>query len=764
LTCAIEEKEFDETSGIILITLLMLVLIGCFGAWGWCTYKEMMKPPEAPEQRFHPEKISYRGPRDEGADIGVVPFWHKQVDTDEPEDTPWDIKAKASFLSESFDNAIKMTTPAGGDQSMTCARAMFDHLKAKSYVTGKITLSAVDYNALDARSQLKAAVEKSSRKTIASALHTSVDNVFVRLYPGFKIEYTIVTSSRQSPQTMALLKSSITEKLPTNFERNFCSIPDIGLCLTSKHTRPEFTEPTAAPSQQGEYDSDWKAKLAVTRAKFTDPQLADALKQTESALLLEHIPEIDVENEWSDNFDGEGLNKYGVVLMLVRDELAGTTTWTDKLKTFFDLETGNVKESHLAEWHDLVRTARHRMVEATFHSGPQWEAAEETKVQTQAYSSGMSALEREAYMLFPVPGWTRIAHSEARNAIVLDLPLQSVIKLAEGGTRVRIQRAGRPSDAVQSRPRTYPIENLRHGERIGCGRELRREDVDSTWICNNPNRCAILDCLWHAPIPPSGLDVRMDKCLYEAKENTKGLVWNAGCPISMPWDGQMSGPQKSTNLEVFVDSVETRCLHIKIVSVGANEARMALNERQDYIPMRHPGSSASVEKVEYWFNENKATIATGTGINICMIDPHSEKMVTFWYEARQADANDRIVDLIEGRADGTLLLLGIKGSGLEILNDKAKEALRSCGCTLEVFPAGQSYALIGCKGGFALDERIGAEAANPGAAGFIQMCPGLGAQHNWAIDMKPESGNSKDTCKGKKMPPLYKGGGAMNHV
>ncbi len=68
------------------------------------------------------------------------------------------------------------------------------------------------------------------------------------------------------------------------------------------------------------------AMEAVLRSKFTNPDLADALKSTGDAYLLEHNMFDDLDDFWSDNCDGSGRNELGLALMRLRDELNGQTS------------------------------------------------------------------------------------------------------------------------------------------------------------------------------------------------------------------------------------------------------------------------------------------------------------------------------------------------------------------------------------------------------------------------------------------------------
>jgi len=77
------------------------------------------------------------------------------------------------------------------------------------------------------------------------------------------------------------------------------------------------------------YGNKWKGMLAVLRAKFQRPSpLSQALLQTGEAFLLNHCPTEGLDNLWSDNYSGEGSNLLGMALLLLRDELGASGTWT----------------------------------------------------------------------------------------------------------------------------------------------------------------------------------------------------------------------------------------------------------------------------------------------------------------------------------------------------------------------------------------------------------------------------------------------------
>lgn len=80
-------------------------------------------------------------------------------------------------------------------------------------------------------------------------------------------------------------------------------------------------------SAPGQTNHDWAgfgqigAMEAVLESKFADPALADALKATGQAYLLEHNQYDDLDDFWSDNCDGRGQNQLGLALMRLRAEI-----------------------------------------------------------------------------------------------------------------------------------------------------------------------------------------------------------------------------------------------------------------------------------------------------------------------------------------------------------------------------------------------------------------------------------------------------------
>jgi len=61
----------------------------------------------------------------------------------------------------------------------------------------------------------------------------------------------------------------------------------------------------------------------IVTEKFKDPKLKGLLLATKGAELVEHNPVVGRDKTWSDNHDGSGENKLGIILMQVRQSLGG---------------------------------------------------------------------------------------------------------------------------------------------------------------------------------------------------------------------------------------------------------------------------------------------------------------------------------------------------------------------------------------------------------------------------------------------------------
>lgn len=131
-----------------------------------------------------------------------------------------------------------------------------------------------------------------------------------------------------------------------------------------KHVRlKEHSDPTFAG-----FGSAWRAMLAVQEAKFSPKTNATlSLLGTGDAYLLAKGPSVgsssllDGADYWTDGGNGKGANLLGLALLLLRDSIRGTSTWTRYLGSLFDLRSpqGAVpwNDHALEEWRSLVRAA-----------------------------------------------------------------------------------------------------------------------------------------------------------------------------------------------------------------------------------------------------------------------------------------------------------------------------------------------------------------------------------------------------------------------
>eukprot|EP00928_Gymnodinium_smaydae_P024711 TRINITY_DN19919_c0_g2_i3.p1 TRINITY_DN19919_c0_g2~~TRINITY_DN19919_c0_g2_i3.p1 ORF type:complete len:212 (+),score=28.78 TRINITY_DN19919_c0_g2_i3:56-691(+) len=103
-------------------------------------------------------------------------------------------------------------------------------------------------------------------------------------------------------------------------------------------------------------------------------------------------------------------------------------------------------------------------------------------------------------------GWTRICHGDQNGKettgkpLIWDLPIEDVQRLAEKATRVRIQQRNNPQLAVESKPGSYPIENIRRGNPIGYRHALEKARVEETWLVpDGADPSSVPTRLWHTP-------------------------------------------------------------------------------------------------------------------------------------------------------------------------------------------------------------------------------------------------------------------------
>merc|ERR1711972_1196 len=99
--------------------------------------------------------------------------------------------------------------------------------------------------------------------------------------------------------------------------------------------------------------------FACLRAKFQgNSELAEALKKTGEAFLLEHNSIAGRDTVWSDNCDGDGTNWLGLQLMLLRDQLCGKSAWTAYICRLIDRETGSPLDAiGQRTWQAAIRSA-----------------------------------------------------------------------------------------------------------------------------------------------------------------------------------------------------------------------------------------------------------------------------------------------------------------------------------------------------------------------------------------------------------------------
>jgi len=102
------------------------------------------------------------------------------------------------------------------------------------------------------------------------------------------------------------------------------------------------------------HGSNWAAMRHVLEQKFKETELMEALKATGNTFLLEHNLKSGRDTIWSNNNDGSGKNWLGLQLMLLRDQLTGSRSWTSWIQQHVNFETG---EAFDGAWQQLVMTA-----------------------------------------------------------------------------------------------------------------------------------------------------------------------------------------------------------------------------------------------------------------------------------------------------------------------------------------------------------------------------------------------------------------------
>ena len=103
----------------------------------------------------------------------------------------------------------------------------------------------------------------------------------------------------------------------------------------------------------GGYDDRWRGMIAVLKQKFQpEARMALRLRETGDAFLLEHNDVAGRDPYWSDNHDGHGWNRLGLLLMLIRDELTGHRAWT---KFMIDACQLNPSTGHIGAFDPIGR-------------------------------------------------------------------------------------------------------------------------------------------------------------------------------------------------------------------------------------------------------------------------------------------------------------------------------------------------------------------------------------------------------------------------
>jgi len=109
--------------------------------------------------------------------------------------------------------------------------------------------------------------------------------------------------------------------------------------------------------------SNWSAMMAVLKAKFKPgSRMAEGLRNTRGAFLLEHNAREGRDSVWSNNGSGNGMNWLGLQLMLLRKELSGGKGGYDPLMADICTcmgRTDGVPRSTRgkAEWQQMVKAA-----------------------------------------------------------------------------------------------------------------------------------------------------------------------------------------------------------------------------------------------------------------------------------------------------------------------------------------------------------------------------------------------------------------------
>lgn len=136
---------------------------------------------------------------------------------------------------------------------------------------------------------------------------------------------------------------------------------------------------------------------------------------------------------------------------------------------------------------------------------------------------------------------------------------------------------------------------------------------------------------------------------------------------------------------------------------------------------------------DFYLDNNKIDVngvSDRRGLNLVIIDPvtqqvTSRKSYDIW--AEPSSENNRLAMDLNALPAGRIVMLALKDSGMENLDQNLVQALRSVGSTVAgKLPVREGYALIGTKGGPAMAEQQGGKAEVQASLGFsVRMPPPL---------------------------------------
>ena len=147
--------------------------------------------------------------------------------------------------------------------------------------------------------------------------------------------------------------------------------------------------------------------------------------------------------------------------------------------------------------------------------------------------------------------WVRLCHSTANESIVWDCSSEEVKRKAKNATSVRIQQKDDHRKYVQSKPDSYPIEDIRDGRPIGFDRALSKRDVSYFWEASEEFPGDMSNHLWHSFSHWSlkaCSDLRTK--IYHCCDNPGGIHWTDSSDLSV---SKWSLKEKPAELELYVN-------------------------------------------------------------------------------------------------------------------------------------------------------------------------------------------------------------------